>query len=73
MRKENLASKVKRLRLAAGYKTKRGLALKASVSPSMITDIETGKKRNLSLKSLISIARALNVSLDELLSIQKAA
>lgn len=43
----------------------RALAERASLSPALLSEIENGKKEG-SIKTLVSLARALDVDLDDL-------
>lgn len=65
-------------RLAAGeaplrvWREHRGLSLRAlaataGISPAMLSEMETGKKEG-SVRTLLSLARALGVDLDDLVS-----
>ena len=45
----------------------RGLAATAGISPAMLSEMETGKKEG-SVRTLLSLARALGVDLDDLVS-----
>ena len=68
-------------RLAAGeaplrvWRAHRGLSLRAlaataGISPAMLSEMETGKKEG-SVRTLLSLARALGVDLDDLVSWQE--
>ena len=61
---DNLGSRLKDLRLKAGL-TLRGLARKAAVSPSFVSQIENGKSQP-SVATLYTFAQLLGVSIDEL-------
>ncbi len=78
---ENLPAALVR-RLAAGESpvrvwrehrglTQRALADAAGISPAMMNEIETGKKEG-SIRTLLAIARALHVDLDDLVAWQEA-
>lgn len=62
---EPLASRVKRLREAAGL-SQMGLAVKAGLSLSMIAQVEQGQKVDPRVSTLRAIAEALGATLDEL-------
>lgn len=61
-----LAEGLRRLRMARGL-TQTELGRLAGVSPSAISQAEAGK-RGLSLDTLLTLAQAMNVSIDDLLS-----
>ncbi|MEN6459966.1 MAG: helix-turn-helix transcriptional regulator [Syntrophomonas sp.] len=65
----SLGEQIREIRSALGWSQFR-LAEKAGISQSVISDIESGRRNNPSIKTLWKIAKALGVSLSELLNIQ---
>lgn len=63
-----LGKRVRHLRLRRGW-SQEALAEKADLDPTYVGDIERGQ-RNPSYLSLVKLARALNISLPELLRIR---
>lgn len=66
---ENLGEQIRDFRAALGW-SQFHLAEKAGISQSVISDIESGRRNNPSIKTLWKIAKALEVPLSELLNIQ---
>ncbi|MBU0455444.1 MAG: helix-turn-helix domain-containing protein [Gammaproteobacteria bacterium] len=64
--KSNLAKKVKQLREKLGLSQEK-LARLADVSNNTIINIEAGKQDNPTIDTLKKIAKALNVSVEELI------
>ena len=62
---QNLANNIKKLREAKGLSQEK-LARLADVANNTIIKIEAGKNQNPTLDTLKKIAKALEVSLDEL-------
>jgi transcriptional regulator with XRE-family HTH domain len=60
-----IGDQVKRLRAAAGL-TQQALAIRAEMSISAVVHIESGRIPNPRLETLRKLAKALDVSLDEL-------
>lgn len=63
---ESFAERIRRLRARSGL-TQEGIAKAAGLSTMAITQFETGRRKNPGIKTAIALAKALNVSLDELL------
>jgi transcriptional regulator with XRE-family HTH domain len=61
-----LAKNLKRLRKEKGM-TQLDLVKKADITMSTLTNIETGVSDNPTMKTLVAIADALDVSVDELI------
>ena len=64
--KTNLAKKVKQLRQKLGLSQEK-LARLADVSNNTIINIEAGKQDNPTIDTLKKVAKALNVSVEELI------
>lgn len=64
--KSNLAKKVKQLREKLGLSQEK-LARLADVSNNTIINIEAGKQDNPTIDTLKKVAKALNVSVEELI------
>jgi DNA-binding XRE family transcriptional regulator len=64
--KTNLAKKVKQLREKLGLSQEK-LARLADVSNNTIINIEVGKQDNPTIETLKKVAKALNVSVEELI------
>jgi len=64
--KTNLARKVKQLREKLGLSQEK-LARLADVSNNTIINIEAGKQDNPTIETLKKVAKALNVSVEELI------
>lgn len=64
--KTNLARKVKQLREKLGLSQKK-LARLADVSNNTVINIEAGKQDNPTIDTLKKVAKALNVSVEELI------
>lgn len=64
--KNNIAKTVKRLREKTGLSQEK-LARLADVSNNTIINIEAGKQDNPTIETLKKIARALNISVEELI------
>ena len=64
--KNNIAKTVKRLREKAGLSQEK-LARLADVSNNTIINIEAGKQNNPTIETLKKIAKALNISIEELI------
>jgi len=64
--KNNIAKTVKRLREKAGLSQEK-LARLADVSNNTIINIEAGKQDNPTIETLKKIAKALNISIEELI------
>ena len=64
---EVVAGRVKELRRAAGLEEQE-LARRAGISLQTVSNLETGRLRDLKLSTLSKIAAALSVSPEELLS-----
>ncbi|MFH1900406.1 MAG: helix-turn-helix transcriptional regulator [Patescibacteria group bacterium] len=65
--KNNIAKTVKRLREKAGLSQEK-LARLADVSNNTLINIETGKQDNPTIDTLKKIAKALSISIENLLS-----
>jgi len=65
-RKSNLAQNIKRLRKQLKL-SQEELAKKAGITYSTLIKIESGKNDNPTIKTLLKIAKALNVKIDDLL------
>jgi len=63
----NLAQNLKRLRKSKGF-TQEKLARLTDLTNNTIIKIEAGKNKNPTLDTLKSIAKALDASVDELIS-----
>lgn len=61
-----IAEKIKNLRIAAGL-SKSQLAQEASLGRSAVRQIESGEAKFPRIDSVVAIATALNVSMDELI------
>ncbi|KAA9156401.1 helix-turn-helix domain-containing protein [Microbacterium lushaniae] len=68
---ENIGERIRRIRQARGVSLRK-VAQQLGVSPSLISQVETGKSRP-SVATLYSLAGLLEVSADELLGIDGAA
>ena len=64
--KNNIAKTVKRLREKAGLSQEK-LARLADVSNNTLINIEAGKQGNPTIETLKKIAKALNISIEELI------
>ncbi|MDX9855213.1 MAG: helix-turn-helix transcriptional regulator [Candidatus Moranbacteria bacterium] len=64
---QNLAKNVKRLREAKGLSQER-LARLADVANNTLIKMETGENKNPTLETLVRVAKALDVSINELLN-----
>lgn len=62
---KRFGERVRRLRMQKGFASQITLALKAGLDRTYVGGIERGE-RNVALKNIEKIARALNVSIDEL-------
>lgn len=65
-----LGENIKKYRLNSGLSIK-DLSEKSGVSSSTISQIETGKRKSLRSESLEKVAKALNLNVNELLSIDE--
>jgi len=65
-RKSTLAQNIKRLRKQFKL-SQEELAKKAGITYSTLIKIESGKNDNPTIKTLLKIAKALNVKIDDLL------
>jgi len=65
-RKSTLAQNIKRLRKQLKL-SQEELAKKAGITYSTLIKIESGKNDNPTIKTLLKIAKALNVKIDDLL------
>lgn len=65
-----LGENIKKYRINLGLSIK-DLSEKSGVSSSTISQIETGKRKSLRSESLEKVARALNLNVNELLSIDE--
>jgi len=65
---EGLGEKIRITRYARGW-SQAHLAKEAGISPSVISDLELGKHNNPRISTLWRIAKALGVSLTDLLRI----
>ncbi len=63
-----LGENITRLRTAAGKTNAAAFARSMGITPTTLNDWEAGRYKNLRLDSLLSLATALNVSVDALLS-----
>lgn len=63
---ESLAARVKRLRDDRGYK-QDDLAVASGIKQQTISDIEAGRTTNPRLDTLLALARALEISVSELI------
>ena len=63
---QNLAKNVKRLREAKGLSQER-LARLADVANNTLIKMETGENKNPTLETLKKVAKALDVSVDDLI------
>jgi len=63
---QNLAKNVKRLRKAKGLSQEK-LARLADVANNTLIKMETGKNKNPTLETLKRVAKALEVSVDDLI------
>jgi DNA-binding Xre family transcriptional regulator len=61
----SIAAALRRMREQRGW-TREDLALQSGVSAAAIAQIETGRRSDVRLRSLVALAEALGVSLDEL-------
>lgn len=64
---QNLANNVKRLREAKGLSQER-LARLADVANNTLIKMETGENKNPTLETLKKVAKALEVSVDDLIN-----
>ncbi|HPM08448.1 MAG TPA: helix-turn-helix transcriptional regulator [Candidatus Pacearchaeota archaeon] len=64
---QNLAKNVKRLREAKGLSQER-LARLADVANNTLIKMETGENKNPTLETLKKVAKALEVSVDDLIN-----
>lgn len=64
---QNLAKNVKRLREAKGLSQER-LAKLADVANNTLIKMETGENKNPTLETLKKVAKALEVSVDDLIN-----
>ena len=64
---QNLAKNVKRLREAKGLSQER-LARLADVANNTLIKMETGENKNPTLETLKKVAKALGVSVDDLIN-----
>lgn len=64
---QNLAKNVKRLREANGLSQER-LARLADVANNTLIKMETGENKNPTLETLVRVAKALDVSINELVN-----
>jgi len=64
---QNLAKNVKRLREAKGFSQER-LARLADVANNTLIKMETGENKNPTLETLKKVAKALEVSVDDLIN-----
>jgi len=64
--KNNIARTIKRLREKTGLSQEK-LARLADVSNNTIINIEVGKQNNPTIETLKKIAKALNISIEELI------
>jgi len=64
---QNLAKNVKRLREAKGLSQEK-LARLADVANNTLIKMETGKNKNPTLETLKRVAKALEVSVDDLIN-----
>jgi len=64
--KNNIARTIKRLREKTGLSQEK-LARLADVSNNTIINIEAGKQNNPTIETLKKIAKALNISIEELI------
>jgi len=64
---QNLSKNVKRLREAKGLSQEK-LARLADVANNTLIKMETGENKNPTLETLKKVAKALEVSLDEMLA-----
>jgi transcriptional regulator with XRE-family HTH domain len=64
---QNLAKNVKRLREAKGLSQER-LARLADVASNTLIKMETGENKNPTLETLKKVAKALEVSVDDLIN-----
>lgn len=64
---QNLAKNVKRLREAKGLSQER-LARLADVANNTLIKMETGENKNPTLETLVRVAKALDVSINELVN-----
>jgi len=64
---QNLSKNVKRLREAKGLSQEK-LARLADVTNNTLIKMETGENKNPTLETLKKVAKALEVSLDEMLA-----
>lgn len=62
-----LGKNIRKLRTARNISLNE-LARKSSISPSTISKIETGETDDLKVNTVIKVANALNISLDELVT-----
>jgi len=62
---QNLAKNVKRLREAKGLSQEK-LARLADVANNTLIKMETGENKNPTLETLVRVAKALDVSINEL-------
>lgn len=65
-----LGENIKKYRLNSGLSIKE-LSEKSGVSSSTISQIETGKRKSLRSESLEKVAKALNLNVNELLTIEE--
>lgn len=63
-----IGENIKRLRPRAGFKTQGALALAIGVPQSRMSDWENGRYESIETENLVSIAKAIGVSIDELLA-----
>jgi len=64
---QNLAKNVKRLREAKGLSQEK-LARLADVANNTLIKMETGENKNPTLETLVRVAKALDVSINELVN-----
>lgn len=64
---QNLAKNIERLRKAKGLSQER-LARSADVANNTLIKMESGENKNPTLETLKKVAKALEVSVDELIS-----
>jgi transcriptional regulator with XRE-family HTH domain len=64
-----IGERLKRLREESGL-TQRELADRAELTLSLVTKIEQGVNRNLRMQTLVALADALDITLDELVGRQ---
>lgn len=63
-----LSGNIKKYRKRLGW-TQQDLAIKSDLPFSLITKIEQGLNKNPSLQTLIKLKKALNISIDKMVSI----